>query len=214
MPFPSSEKIEEISVNVLPRIKERLCGLVDLYTERDDMYWMAFGENSRAANWNPWITSNMLVTAFTVVDDKEKLQKFVYKALRVLDRYYEVYPMDGACDEGPVYWTQAGLSFMEDLWLLKLGTDGQIDLFDDEKVKNQRVNALLRQQKIIQKDQLKKYINKSFNCLIKTINGVAVGITDGGREIYIPNYKFNNSNYFATVKVDDIRNHKLSGVII
>ena len=130
------EKIEEISVNVLPRIKERLAGLVDLYTERDDMYWMAFGENSRAANWNPWITSNMLVTAFTVVDDKEKLQKFVYKALRVLDRYYEVYPMDGACDEGPVYWTQAGLSFMEDLWLLKLGTDGQIDIFDDEKVKN------------------------------------------------------------------------------
>ncbi|MBR5586357.1 MAG: heparinase II/III family protein [Clostridia bacterium] len=130
------EKLNEMSVNILPRIKARLCKMVELYTERDDMYWMAFREGSRAANWNPWITSNMLVTAFTVVEDKEILQKFVYKALRVLDRYYEVYPLDGACDEGPVYWTQAGLSMMEDLWLLKIGTDGQIDVFNEEKVKN------------------------------------------------------------------------------
>ena len=83
----------------------------------------------------------------------------------------------------------------------------------DEKVKNDRVNKLLRQQKIIQKEQLKKYINKTFNCLIKHINGVAVGLTDGGREVYIPNYQFVNQNYFTDVKVDGIRNHKLSGVI-
>lgn len=83
----------------------------------------------------------------------------------------------------------------------------------DEKIKNERVNVLLRQQKIIQKEQLKGLIGKTFNCLIKQINGVAVGITDGGREIYIPNYKYNNVNYFADVVVEGIRNHKLSGVI-
>ena len=83
----------------------------------------------------------------------------------------------------------------------------------DEKIKNIRVNKLLRLQKIIQKDQLKHYINKTYNCLIKTINGVAVGITDGGREIYIPNYQFKNENYFAQVTIDSIRNHKLSGVV-
>ena len=83
----------------------------------------------------------------------------------------------------------------------------------DEKEKNIRVNKLLRLQKIIQKDQLKKYFKKTYDCLIKQINGVAVGITDGGKEIYIPNYKFVNLNYFARVKVEDIRNHKLSGVI-
>lgn len=83
----------------------------------------------------------------------------------------------------------------------------------DEEVKNIRVNKLLRLQKIIQKEQVKSYFNKTFNCLIKHINGVAVGLTDGGREIYIPNYKYNNQNYFANVKVEEIRNHKLSGVI-
>lgn len=83
----------------------------------------------------------------------------------------------------------------------------------DEEVKNIRVNKLLRLQKIISKDQVKKCINKTYDCLIKHINGVAVGITDGGREIYIPTYKYENENYFAKVKVDGIRNHKLSGVI-
>ncbi len=83
----------------------------------------------------------------------------------------------------------------------------------DEKTKNIRVNKLLRLQKLIQKDQTKKYFNKTYNCLIRFINGVAVGITDGGKEIYIPNYKFVNQNYFAPVKVEGVRNHKLSGVI-
>jgi tRNA-2-methylthio-N6-dimethylallyladenosine synthase len=83
----------------------------------------------------------------------------------------------------------------------------------DEQVKNDRVNKLLRAQKIISKDLLRKNINKTHNCLIRHINGVAVGITDGGREIYIPTYKYKNENYFIDVKVEGIRNHKLSGVI-
>ena len=83
----------------------------------------------------------------------------------------------------------------------------------DEKEKNVRLNKLLRLQKLIQKDQIKKYFNKTYDCLIRHINGVAVGITDGGKEIYIPNYKYVNQNYFAKVKVKDIRNHKLSGEI-
>ena len=87
--------------------------------------------------------------------------------------------------------------------------DNQID----EKEKNIRVNKLLRLQKIIQKEQTKKYFKRTYDCLIQQINGVAVGVTDGGKEIYIPNYKFVNQNYFAKVKIEDIRNHKLSGVI-
>ena len=83
----------------------------------------------------------------------------------------------------------------------------------DEKEKNVRLNKLLRLQKLIQKDQIKKYFNKTYDCLIRHINGVAVGITDGGKEIYIPNYKYVNQNYFAKVRVEDIRNHKLSGEI-
>lgn len=83
----------------------------------------------------------------------------------------------------------------------------------EENVKNERVNKLLQLQKIIQKNQLKHLFKKKFNCLIKFVNGVAVGLTDGGREIYLPTYKFKNENYFEDVLVEGIRNHKLSGVI-
>jgi tRNA A37 methylthiotransferase MiaB len=83
----------------------------------------------------------------------------------------------------------------------------------DEEVKNIRVNKLLRLQKIISKDLLKKNIDKTYNCLIKFVNGVAVGLTDGGREIYIPTYHYKNENYFADITIDGIRNHKLSGVL-
>lgn len=83
----------------------------------------------------------------------------------------------------------------------------------DEKVKNYRLNYLLRVQKIIQKEQSKKFIKKTYNCLIKLVNGVAVGITDGGKEVYIPNYKYKNENYFTNVKITGIRNHKLSGEV-
>ncbi len=82
-----------------------------------------------------------------------------------------------------------------------------------EKEKNARLNKLLRTQKIIQKDNIKKYFNKTYDCLIQQKNGVALGLTDGGKEIYIPNYKYFNQNYFAQVKVIDVRNHKLSGII-
>ncbi len=84
----------------------------------------------------------------------------------------------------------------------------------DEEIKNIRVNKLLRLQKIIQKDQIKRYFNKTYDCLIRQINGVAVGVTDGGKEIYIPNYKYDNQNYFAKIKIDSVRNHKLSGAIV
>lgn len=83
----------------------------------------------------------------------------------------------------------------------------------DEKVKNKRVNKLLNIQKIISKDLMTRTFKKTYNCLIRQVNGIAVGFTDGGREIYIPNYKYNNQNYFANVKVEGIRDHKLSGVI-
>ncbi len=82
-----------------------------------------------------------------------------------------------------------------------------------DTVKNIRVNKLLRQQKIISKEQMRRCFKKTYNCLIKIENGVAVGLTDGGREIYIPNYKFNNELYFNDIYVESIRNHKLSGVI-
>ena len=83
----------------------------------------------------------------------------------------------------------------------------------EEEIKNKRVNKLLREQKFISKQLLNECVGKTYNCLIVAKNGVRLGITDGGREIYLPNDNQDVLNHFADVKVEDIRNHKLSGVI-
>lgn len=83
----------------------------------------------------------------------------------------------------------------------------------DEEVKNRRVNKLLREQKFISKKLFNACVGKTFNCLIVVQNGVKVGLTDGGREIYLPDDTSAEINHFADIKVTDIRNHKLSGVV-
>ena len=83
----------------------------------------------------------------------------------------------------------------------------------EEEVKNKRVNKLLREQKFISKQLLNKCVGKTFNCLVVVKNGVTMGLTDGGREIYLPNDSDKLLNHFVDIKVEDIRNHKLSGVI-
>lgn len=84
----------------------------------------------------------------------------------------------------------------------------------DEFVKNQRLNKLLREHKFIANAENQKMKGKIFNCLLKFKNGLAYGLTDGGKEIYLPENSVLEDNVFANVKVEGIRDHKLSGVII
>ncbi|MBR5586893.1 MAG: heparinase II/III family protein [Clostridia bacterium] len=129
------EKLDEISRNITPRIVKRIEEQLDVYLNSEGFWW--YGRPGYAPNnWNPWINSNILTCAFAVVEDEDRLRDIVYKALISLDYYFDNYPDDGACDEGPSYWNQAGLSMLESLWILNLGTDGQINFFGEEKVKN------------------------------------------------------------------------------
>ena len=129
------KKLEETSINIIPRIKARLHEMYEVFVERDDFYWMGFGD-SVPANWDPWICSNILMSCFIIEEDYELVQKVVYKAMRCLDNFYNVQPLDGACDEGSSYWCQAGLCLAENVYLLNLGTDGQINILNDEKISN------------------------------------------------------------------------------
>ena len=83
-----------------------------------------------------------------------------------------------------------------------------------DEVKNQRLNKLLREHKFITNEENQKMKGKIFNCLLKIKNGLAYGLTDGGKEIFLPENSVLEENVFANVKVEGIREHKLSGVII
>lgn len=129
------EKLNALSEAVLPRIKKRLeRDVIDNYLE-NDYYWMGTQGNV-TDNWNPWINSNVLMTALIIEDDGEKLGRVAGKVAKTLDCYLKFIPEDGGCDEGPVYWNQAGLCVLENLWLLNMASDGKINCFGEEKIRN------------------------------------------------------------------------------
>ena len=84
----------------------------------------------------------------------------------------------------------------------------------DEDIKSKRINKLLREQKFIANLENQRMKGKVFNCLIKVKNGLYYGLTDGGKEIYLPDNIKDYENQFVDIKVTGIREHKLSGVVL
>jgi hypothetical protein len=56
--------------------------------------------------------------------------------IRSLDVFLNQYPEDGGCDEGSSYWGRAGASLYQNLDLLRLATDGQFNVYDNQLIKN------------------------------------------------------------------------------
>ena len=104
--------------------------------ERDDFWWMGFGERKNVNNWNPWINSNWLASVLLLEPDPQRRSASVYKIMRSLDNFINVYPDDGASDEGPGYWGRAGASLFDNLELLRSATNGTVDMYRSPLVRN------------------------------------------------------------------------------
>jgi len=124
-----------------PLLRKRIRAEVDrrLLTpalQRDDFWWMGFGERKNVNNWNPWINSNWLAAVLLLEADPRRRTASVYKIMRSLDNFINIYPDDGASDEGPGYWGRAGASLFDNLELLRSATNGTIDIYRAPLVRN------------------------------------------------------------------------------
>ncbi len=121
--------------DILSRIEYELKRrIITPYLTHNDFWWMGYygGVN----NWNPWILSNIL-SVFLLMNERDtKFYEGIYKMLYEFQNIYDAYPQDGGCDEGPTYWDRSGGAMFSFLDLLKTATEGKIDFFDDEKIKN------------------------------------------------------------------------------
>lgn len=106
------------------------------YYSREDMWWMGFNPRSLVNNWNIWINYNALQCIWLMEEDPVKRAAGILKTMRSVDKFINVYPADGGCDEGPSYWSHAGAKLYEYLDFIKQISNGKIDLFDEEIVKN------------------------------------------------------------------------------
>ena len=102
---------------VSPLINERIIeevnrNLINPYFARDDYWWMGFG-GQQVNNWNPWINYNVLQALMLIEKDPERVRQGVWKLMKSTDFFFSMYHEDGACDEGPTYWSGAsGLSLI------------------------------------------------------------------------------------------------------
>ena len=130
------EALDSVSPVVRPRMAREIADrILDVNRHRIDFPWQGNRGGRRVNNWNPWICSNWLTCLLVVEDDPRRRAEDVHRLLQTLDRFVDPYPRDGGCDEGPNYWGRAGLSLYDNLELLYGATDGQIDLFAEELVR-------------------------------------------------------------------------------
>lgn len=129
------DKLKEVS----PRIPERILEeenrrIIQPYLSRD-FSWEGREKNAKVNNWNPWINSNLLPVVLFLENDANRRSKIVYQILQSMDVFINGYPEDGACDEGPVYWTVAAGSMFNALEILYSATNGKINIYNNALIK-------------------------------------------------------------------------------
>ncbi len=100
-----------------------------------DYGWLGLN-GQKVNNWNIWINYNVLNCILLIEKDPTKRIQGVYRTLKTSDNFINSTDQDGACEEGPGYWNHAGGKMYEYLDLLSRATNGKVQIFDNEKVKN------------------------------------------------------------------------------
>lgn len=133
------EHFEEVS----PLIKDRIVNeienrIIRPYLARNDFWWLGFKNESFVNNWNPWCNYNVVLSTFLLGDelDDEQIHKVFEKSILSVDKFINYYNEDGACEEGPVYWSHAGGKMLEYLELIHTISNQKIYIGQEEIIKN------------------------------------------------------------------------------
>lgn len=130
------DRLDQVSPMLRHRIDRELSGrILTPFMENDDFWWMGFRRKD-LCNWTPWILSNVMLCACLQLRDRQRLCSLLDRACRMLDRWLDVVPADGGCDEGAGYWNMAGGALLDCLQLLEAATDGQMTFWQEPKVQN------------------------------------------------------------------------------
>lgn len=130
------EELDKLSPLIDKRIVEQVNrNLIDPYFARDDYWWMGF-YNQQVNNWNPWINYNVLQALMLVEDDPIRIREGVWKLMKSTDFFFSMYHEDGACDEGPTYWSGASGYVLKFLDLLDKVTGGKVNIFGNPLLHN------------------------------------------------------------------------------
>lgn len=130
------DRLDAVSPILRTRIRSEIRRrILRPFMATDDFWWMGFRRKD-LNNWTPWILSNVMVCAALDAMPARKLAALLTRACGMLDRYLDVLPEDGGCDEGAGYWNMAGGALLDCLEILEKVTGGRMAFRQEEKIRN------------------------------------------------------------------------------
>lgn len=128
-------KLEAVTHLIVRRIDIELQKrIIKPFLEHEDFFWMGFDPRDVVNNWNAWIIANLTgMFLLTEYDSYERIRG-LKKLMLCLDRFLDIYPEDGGCDEGTSYWLSAGGSLFDTLFQMDQATGGKMCFADNQKV--------------------------------------------------------------------------------
>ncbi len=129
--FALGKELHALSPSLHERLRHELMKrIIEPFEKHNDFWWLN-GEN----NWATWCAMNILGTALCVLDDKDRLARIICRLNEVNDRFISLYKDDGACPEGPMYWSVSAGALAMYLDMLYSSTGGKVDLFKEPKIR-------------------------------------------------------------------------------
>ena len=130
------ERLDAVTPMIRQRIRSEIRGrILRPFMATDDFWWMGVRRKD-LNNWTPWILSNIMVCAVLDPMPRVNLAGILERCCEMLDRYLDVLPEDGGCDEGAGYWNMAGGALLDCLEILEKVTGGGMAFWTDEKIRN------------------------------------------------------------------------------
>ena len=125
--FMLSDELDAYSKGIGKRVFAELNKRIfQPYLIRTDFWWMGF-TGQPVNNWNPWVNTNVLMTALYSELAADSVGLIIGKTVKSTDIFVNQYPDDGGCDEGPSYWSEAGGKLMRFIHVLNKLTTTSID---------------------------------------------------------------------------------------
>ncbi len=122
-----------LPVRIAAEVKRRI---LDPGLARDDFKWMGLKDKKEPLNnWTSWIASSWLEANLLLEADPARRIAATLKICGCLDGFLEDYSDDGACEEGPGYWTLSAGPYLDSLMALDSATGGAVGLTSDPFVR-------------------------------------------------------------------------------
>ena len=135
--FFFKEQFQMVNPLITKRIEQEIqYRVLQPYYQRKDFWWMAFEKDDFVNNWNVWVNYNVLNCILLIETDEHKRVEGIYKTMQSVDKFINYYKNDGACEEGPAYWSSAGGMLFQYLDLLGMATNKKVDIYQHPLIKN------------------------------------------------------------------------------